>query len=527
MAAREPGFDLRAAIARAEFTPRAGDLPALIALAARGEDDARSDVARALGRLGPKATEAVAHALAAQEPEGRIALARVLVALGGSAAEAALVALADDGDARVRRQAYASLGRLGARGAEGVLLARLASEALPEQRALVEALGKLGGDASLRVLRTMHPDDPELGRRCERAILVLSREARRVDAEVDLARAVSPTRPMLAFVRRGLEALTLAELRRRPGVVAARVRGPGVVTFDYEGPLVALFEVRTFLGLGFDLGHLDVEDDDEFTHVLADRVAAWHPLLLALTAGVPRLRVELGPLGKRRGLAWKVAAAFERRALANDPREATFEVRLISHGGRLEAAIVPRTFFDPRFAYRVGDVPAASHPTIAAALALVAEPGPHEVVFDPFTGSGTELVECLRLAPTARAFGTDLDPRALEVARENLAAAGFANDRIVLARDDATRFVPSLRPTLVVSNPPMGRRVHRGDVGPLLEATLAHVATVCAPSACLVWLSPLPRRTEAAAYALGMRLERAFAVDLGGFDARLERWRLP
>src|SRR5947207_4079330 len=58
------------------------------------------------------------------------------------------------------------------------------------------------------------------------------------------------------------------------------------------------------------------------------------------------------------------------------------------------------------FRSRVADVAAASHPTIAAALARVAGTAPDEVVWDPFCGSGAELVERGRLG-SARLLGTE------------------------------------------------------------------------------------------------------------------------
>ncbi|MFY0536671.1 TRM11 family SAM-dependent methyltransferase [Nannocystis pusilla] len=117
---------------------------------------------------------------------------------------------------------------------------------------------------------------------------------------------------------------------------------------------------------------------------------------------------------------------------------------------------------DPRFSYRSGDVPAASHPTIAAALARLAEVRQDDVVWDPFVGSGLELCERGLLGPAASLLGTDLDPRALAVAAANLRNAGL---RAELTQADATTHRPA-GVTLIVTNPPMGRRVHRGDVGP-------------------------------------------------------------
>lgn len=178
---------------------------------------------------------------------------------------------------------------------------------------------------------------------------------------------------------------------------------------------------------------------------------------------------------------------------------------------------------DPRFAYRSGDVPAASHPTIAAALARLAEVRPDDIVWDPFVGSGLELCERGLLGPAAALLGTDLDPRALAVAAANLRNAGLRGE---LTQADATTHRPA-GVTLIVTNPPMGRRVHRGDVAPLLTAFVANAAAVLAPGGRLAWISPLPRVTDPALQAAGLVLRHSLTLDMGGFSGQLQRWDKP
>ncbi|HVJ88448.1 MAG TPA: hypothetical protein VM580_01515, partial [Labilithrix sp.] len=75
--------------------------------------------------------------------------------------------------------------------------------------------------------------------------------------------------------------------------------------------------------------------------------------------------------------------------------------------------------------------------------------------------------------------------------------------------------------TLIVTNPPMGRRVHRGTHGDLLERFVSHAASVLTPGGALVWLVPEPGRIHERAAAAGLDLTRAFTVDMGGFSAEL------
>jgi 23S rRNA G2445 N2-methylase RlmL len=123
-------------------------------------------------------------------------------------------------------------------------------------------------------------------------------------------------------------------------------------------------------------------------------------------------------------------------------------------------------------------------------------------------------------------YGTDLDPRALGAARANLEAARV---QAQLTQADALTFRPAgAAPTLIISNPPMGRRVARdGSLATLLEAFLEHASRVLAPGGRVVWLSPLPERTAQRARQLGFRVQSGPDVDMGGFTARLQRLTRP
>jgi 23S rRNA G2445 N2-methylase RlmL len=187
----------------------------------------------------------------------------------------------------------------------------------------------------------------------------------------------------------------------------------------------------------------------------------------------------------------------------------------------LDVEMTPRALADPRFAYRKGDVPAASHPTIAAALVRVACVSARDVVWDPFCGSGTELVERALAGPFERLHGSDLSDEALAAARENLDAAGVAN--AVLERADATTHAPR-GVTLILTNPPMGRRVLRGeDLRGTLDRFVDHAAARLARGGRLVWISPFPERTRERFRRAGLVVDFEAAVDMGGFSARIQR----
>ena len=168
-------------------------------------------------------------------------------------------------------------------------------------------------------------------------------------------------------------------------------------------------------------------------------------------------------------------------------------------------------------------MPAASHPTLAAALAKVAGVRDDDVVWDPFVGSGTELVERARAGPYARLIGTDVDAEAIATARANLDAAKVERAELVLV--DATEYAPK-GVTLIISNPPMGRRVVRTtQLGALLERVVDRAAELLAPGGRLVWISPLAVRTRERAEAAGLVVDYVQDVDMGGFDAQIQRMR--
>lgn len=144
-------------------------------------------------------------------------------------------------------------------------------------------------------------------------------------------------------------------------------------------------------------------------------------------------------------------------------------------------------------AWRVADYPGAVNATIAAAIARIAGVRPTDRVANLMCGSGTLLVERLLAGPAALAVGVDVSAEAVAATRENVAAAGLADDvRLdvadVLAPGGAWRDGAPF--DLLLADPPWGTThgshatsaaVHSG----LLEA--AH--TVCAPGGRLVVLT--------------------------------------
>ena len=528
---RDAGFDVKQAILDPGFTPRGSDAGPLLALMAEGGDLA-GPAERALVRMGAAATPRALAQAGASAAADRAAVMRLLGRLAAvapdPAIEGALVAGLDDVEERVRRAAAGALGRARPSEAEQALTAALARETSASvRRAMLEALGKVGGEVARASLAgEAARADPDTERERARAMLMVTRTmARSTPSTIVADRRASPPVRVVLRCRSGLEEILQDEL---PPELDPRIRrNPPegrCVEVMLQGAPIDLFAARTFLSLGFPLEPVHVEGGDVGAAVVASLTS---PAALAVlrhwTEGPLRFRLSLRAGGKRRSEVWRVAAEVSERVpdLVNDPTGSPWEAEVYEARGVLRVELVP-AIADPRFTYRKGDVPAASHPTIAAALVRVAGVRPDDVVWDPFVGSGTELCERAFAGKYDRLMGSDLEPRALEVARGNLEAAGV-KDVVLLEGNAATLRPPGPAPTLIITNPPLGRRVQRSAaLGPTLDRFVSNVADVMAKGGRLVWISPFPGRTRDIGAARGLTLKLAREVDMGGFAAEMQ-----
>jgi predicted RNA methylase len=504
------------------YTPSRHELPALLAGLAELDGKAARRLERVLV-VNPAVTAEVALALLANESEAlRRALYSVLGRIAVEHRDArffpALAAGLEDPSPRARRAAVMALGKLGDARAEPLLLALLETAEPALLRSVVDTLGKVGTRETLAALDRLAPSDAELERRrTESRLLVTRRLERGEPARLEFDRAL-PAPERIAFsCRRGLAPLLCRELAR----LTPREHSATRVEIERAASIAELLGARTALGFGI-VAELETGAtplDQRIANALArpETLAA----LQAWTQGPARFRLEWEDGAHHRALTWSIAERVLplAPALLNDPRAANWVV-LASPRDRGELLLCPRLSPDPRFAYRRRDVPAASHPTIAAALAQSVPLRADDVIWDPFVGSGLELIERARLGPYRRLLGSDLDARALEAARENASSAGVRDVEFV--RGDALTLEPE-GVTLILSNPPLGRRVARdGSVKALLAGFVAHAGRLLKSGGRLVWLSPFPRHTEAAARSAGFDVDAGPAVDMGGFDAHLQ-----
>jgi 23S rRNA G2445 N2-methylase RlmL len=263
-------------------------------------------------------------------------------------------------------------------------------------------------------------------------------------------------------------------------------------------------------------------------------------ILAAFTEGSIRYRLEFVSKGHQRGTVRLLA----NRAYAicpdilNDPQNAPWSMDILPEEDGITVELRPKLTPDPRYIYRQEDIRVASHPPLAACMARLArldEPTArqarlagktsHEIVWDPFCGSGLELIERGLLGGVQTIFGTDLSTDAIVVCRANIAAARLKVVQINLACCDFRNYtrVEGLKPgsvTLVVTNPPMGRRSRVPNLRGLIQDLFSVAAEVLKPGGRLIFANPL--RIEPS--DLPLKLKYRKVVDLGGFDCRLEMY---
>jgi predicted RNA methylase len=513
--------DLRRALEDPGYTPPRRAFAEMLTLLAHPELGER--VERALVSAGLPAASYAAENLT---NEAATAQPRLVRLIGRALREhdapelmAALVEALGSPHAETRRQAAMSLGKSGRSAAEPALLACLDTEDPKLLRSTLEALGKVGGEAALARLRDLAVPTT-LQQVTLRARLMLERSVGRAESGADaivIDQPLPEPRQIVLECRAGLSAF----LAEEAAALAPRVVSPSEVALDYTGALRPLLELRLAAGVAIAWPlEQGTSPGGVLSALLRPELTA---ALRAWSRGPLRFRLEWQGAGHRRADTWRIAQGLREAAsaLLNDPVQAPWSIEV-------QQAPTPRLLLKPsaapelRFGYRVRDVPAASHPTLAAALARIAGARPDDVVWDPFAGSGVELIERARLGPALELHGTDLDARALTAARENAERAEVAGIKLEQA-DARSHRVAGL--TLVLTNPPMGRRVLRArGLSGVLCQVVRNVAGQLTAHGRMVWLSPFADATARAAADAGLQVERLGPVDLGGFTAELQRF---
>jgi predicted RNA methylase len=289
--------------------------------------------------------------------------------------------------------------------------------------------------------------------------------------------------------------------------------------------LADIYALRCFGAVGFVPGGNPAESIEDLASVITSPLA--RRVLQAFTEGSIRYRLNFIGRGHQRSavrlLANRVYALCPE--ILNDARNVTWTMDLYSGGRGHSVELRPNLTPDPRFYYRRQDVPAASHPQLAACMARLAGRVENEIVWDPFCGSGLELIESALLGGVGAIHGTDLSEDAIAITKDNFAAARVEAVLANFVCRDFRDYAASggLGPnsvTLIITNPPMGMRVPVADLRGLIEDLFSVAAAVLRPGGRLVLANPV----SMAKPPRSLQLLSRQAVDFGGFDCRMEKY---
>ncbi len=112
------------------------------------------------------------------------------------------------------------------------------------------------------------------------------------------------------------------------------------------------------------------------------------------------------------------------------------------------------------------------HTPVAACMARQVEPKDGQVIFDPFCGSGTLLIESAMLHTKYQHLGHDISQEAIEIARES---AAQAETDILFEQRDSLLIDPPQVDYYLVSNPPWGDKHEIGETDTLFYKKLAQL----------------------------------------------------
>lgn len=309
-----------------------------------------------------------------------------------------------------------------------------------------------------------------------------------------------------------LGAPLLTEIRRVDDSVVAHVRGA----------LEPVAQLRMYSALSVVLGGFEESREkghEDAVAVLAEsrRTGVLSALMPADSA--PGFRID--PLADR----WRLRDLVEERlGWVNAPQ--SWQVNLTRRGDLLLAQVGP-LYHSARFA-AMERIPASTNPLIAALMVQFAKPDPGNLVYDPFCGAGTLLVEAAALDRRLRLVGGDVSAKALAAAAINRRAL-FPG--AVLLRADATAMPLGTESVdRVVSNIPFGKRVgsHGSNIG-LYPAFLGELGRVLRSDGRAVVLTDDKNLFRASVEGTrGLRLLREVKLSSGGLHPSafiLERTR--
>lgn len=390
----------------------------------------------------------------------RKAYAARIVALLGPERSALHAALSSDAP-KLRKNAARLAGALADTRDVPALIAALGRESQRFVRpSMLLALGACGGEAAQAALASYvvapAANAAEEGHAREEAEALAAARKAFVQLKKHAFTGLREAYTMVLHTPDKLEGSLLQELAQQ-GVAPVSVESGAVSVQAKE--LAPLFACRSFFELLFPIAR----KSSAAPELIARRAGAF------LGALLPASHAGEGPFGYRievRGegvdraqLAKAVAEKLDGPLLVNAPGAYEAELRIVlKRNGSADLFLKLFTIPDARFAYRVSALPASMHPATAAAVLRYAGSYLKEDarVLDPCCGSGTFLIERGKFRPTSALTGVDIAHKAVDIARQNAAAADAPAKFIC---NDCLRFAARRRYDEVIANLPFGNRV--------------------------------------------------------------------
>ncbi|HEY3914159.1 MAG TPA: methyltransferase [Verrucomicrobiae bacterium] len=425
-----------------------------------------------------------------------------------------------DPEEKIRRYAIAAIPKIGGGADEEqkLLSALRSASGDSEKKILARSLGKIGGTATLE-----HGIDAKIEQKVK-AGLARQQSPSAVRTEAVLAEFAQLRIHLRG--RNGLEKFVGEEVQQsKIGREKFRVADvlPGCVVIVPIAPfsIADIYSMRCFGTVGFILG----SDKTGFAEGLASVITSElsRRLFRTFTEGTIRYRINYVAKGHQRAAVNQLASRVYAQCpeILNDARSVTWTSDIYSDSRGQTVELRPNMTPDPRFAYRRQDVPAASHPQLAACLARLAGDYLNNIIWDPFCGSGSELIESALLGGVRGVYGTDTSSVAIKIAEANYAASGAAPvPAKFICGDFRTASLGGAEPTLIITNPPMGMRVQVASLKQLIADLFRTAARVLKPGGRLVLVNPLSRQPETPL----LKLQFQQTVDMGGFNCRLEKY---
>ncbi|MGC4070478.1 MAG: HEAT repeat domain-containing protein [Polyangiaceae bacterium] len=323
------------------YTPSRADLEEVLSWLLESDETTSKLAERALFRAGLPAAKAAIAMRPAGNGVGRIRIYRLVGRIAQNQPDRALLdalveGLADEAK-EVQRSAIVALGKLPRASLQGLpfetrLLEMLVDAQGPERRALIEALGKVGGADADDALAKLDPDTDFERQLLEKARLCLMRQLERVSDtdRVNFDVALEDRFTLSLGFRRGLGRIVTEQLRPElraelDGPTRARVR-------HFRGPLSACFRSRSLLGPAIELPIERADDDSEQIDRILDVLTCEQVvrLLERLSSTRPRLRFSLSGEGHRRAFLWALSERLHNvtTRLSANPRGALWEVKI-------------------------------------------------------------------------------------------------------------------------------------------------------------------------------------------------------